>query len=120
MNTKIRKAEFIFKLVYNVTGKTNKQLATDMNISERHFYRLLKNYEFDISKELLQFKNTLRLKAYNVLGYHLEQKTLKAAEIVLKLLKEFEEFENPNEMEAVDFEFKVITEENFHKYVKKD
>jgi hypothetical protein len=115
MNTKIRKAEFIFTLVYNVKGKTNKQLATDMNISERHFYRLLKKYEFDISKELLQFKNTLRLKAYNVIGYHLEQKSLKAAELALKHLRDFEEQEDPDELIAIDFEWEIITKENFHK-----
>ena len=106
---KITKTKFIQAVVYQGFSESNKSVAVELNISESYFYKLLKKYGTEISKELHIKKNSLRLKSISVLEYHLAQKNLQAA---IAILKQIEYTEPPEELNEgnINIHFKMLAE----------
>ncbi len=111
---KITKEKFIQSVVYKAPTQTQKSLAAELSISEAYFYKLFKKYSHEIESALVEKKNSLRLKAMNVIDYHLNKNDLKAAIAVIKLIDWHEE--NAGGIETVDFKFVTITKDNFEEY----
>jgi len=111
---KVTKEKFIQSIVYKAPTQTQKSLAAELGISEAYFYKLFNKYSSEIEKALVQKKNSLRLKAMNVLDYHLNQNSLKAAIEVVKLFDWHEV--DAGGIETVDFKFVTITKDNFEEY----
>ena len=56
---KISKKEFTEVIINNIDGKTNKELALEMGISDRHFYNLQDEYAIRTKDEVKKIEFTI-------------------------------------------------------------
>jgi hypothetical protein len=104
----ILKDKFIEKVVFTKPDKTNKSIATELNISESYFYKLLKKHRVEIDSALLDKKNHLRLKAIHVIDHHLNELNLKAAIQVLRQIGWSEPGMESGLIDVEEFELAII------------
>jgi len=92
--SKVSKKLFIETVVFNVFSdekKTNQQLASDLGISERQFYRLFKKYAEEINEEIDDRIAVLRARAYTGLNHHLVGRNIEAIKTALKISGDLKE-----------------------------
>ena len=76
MKKKVTGEHFVSMYVSNAFAenpKTNTQLAKEMNICERRFYELLREYSDDIEKDKKVMRNHIFAKAIKALGRELDR-----------------------------------------------
>ena len=94
---KISKEDFVSGVVNKPLKLSNKVLASQMNISEQHFYNLMKKYSEDIEAELGHQKTQLRVKSMRVLSHLLD---LGDATTAYFVIKQFGLSDNTNQLET--------------------